>query len=133
MILNGAAIFGAKDGKLLGGGEAGSEVVAGTQSLMEMIRKAVESAVSLEKQIALTVRLEGLEPLEKTGRMLTSLALPMGNGQAPAVAHTTTNKATYGDTIINVYGAQGQDIYALEDEIEQRINASVTRRGAVFV
>lgn len=41
MILNNPTIFGMMDGKLLGGGEAGSETVVGTNSLMSMISKAV--------------------------------------------------------------------------------------------
>ena len=43
MILDGATIFGMKDGKLLGGGESGSETIVGTNSLMNMIRHAVGS------------------------------------------------------------------------------------------
>lgn len=43
MILNSPTIFGysAASGKFLGGGEAGSEVVAGTNTLMNMIQRAV--------------------------------------------------------------------------------------------
>ena len=43
MIMNEPTIFGynAKTGNLLGGGEAGSEVVAGTGTLMNMIQSAV--------------------------------------------------------------------------------------------
>lgn len=44
MILNGPTIFGAQGNKLLGGGEAGSETVVGTRSLMEMIQDAVRGA-----------------------------------------------------------------------------------------
>ena len=52
MILNDATIFGAKGGKLLGGGEAGSEVVSGTDTLMKMIREAVASVfVNMTKTI----------------------------------------------------------------------------------
>lgn len=40
MILNNPTIFGMMNGKLLGGGEAGSETVVGTKSLMNMIREA---------------------------------------------------------------------------------------------
>lgn len=40
MILNNPTIFGAMNGKLLGGGEAGSETIVGTNSLMNMIRQA---------------------------------------------------------------------------------------------
>ena len=43
MILNSPTIFGMKGNTLLAGGEAGSETVVGTQSLMEMIRDAVAS------------------------------------------------------------------------------------------
>lgn len=39
-LLNGATIFGGMNGKLLGGGEAGSEMVVGKQYLTEMIRHA---------------------------------------------------------------------------------------------
>ena len=40
-MLNGATIFGAAGGKLLGGGESGSEVVVGTDKLLSMMREAV--------------------------------------------------------------------------------------------
>ena len=43
MILNSPTIFGMKGSHLLAGGEAGSETVVGTKSLMEMIRNAVAS------------------------------------------------------------------------------------------
>lgn len=43
MILNGATIFGAMGDRLLGGGEAGQEVVSGADTLMGMIRSAVRS------------------------------------------------------------------------------------------
>lgn len=42
-ILSGATIFGESGGKLLGGGEAGPEVVGGLDSLLSMIRSAVAS------------------------------------------------------------------------------------------
>lgn len=41
MLLNGATIFGAYGNTLLGGGEAGPEVVAGANTLMDMMREAV--------------------------------------------------------------------------------------------
>lgn len=53
MIMNQPTIFGynAKSGQFLAGGEAGSETVVGTQSLMNMIRTAVsdENASTLDK------------------------------------------------------------------------------------
>ena len=45
MILDNPTIFGAMNGKLLGAGEAGSETVVGTDSLMSMIDNAVRDAV----------------------------------------------------------------------------------------
>ncbi len=87
MILNSPTIFGMKGNSLLAGGEAGSEAVVGTQSLMEMIRDAVNSIAG----------------------------------------GTTIN---YGGVNINVYQKENQDIRALADEIEYRINNSVMRRRA---
>ncbi|MCC8075715.1 MAG: hypothetical protein LIO95_07245 [Clostridiales bacterium] len=46
MLLNGATIFGAAGGNLLGGGEAGQEVVSGASTLMNMIQEAVQSGLS---------------------------------------------------------------------------------------
>ena len=45
MIMNQPTIFGynAKSNQFLGGGEAGSETVVGTESLMNMIKSAVAS------------------------------------------------------------------------------------------
>lgn len=43
-LLNDATIFGAAGGKLLGGGESGSELVIGTNKLMDMMKQAVGSA-----------------------------------------------------------------------------------------
>lgn len=39
-VLNGASIFGSMNGKLLGGGEKGSEMIVGTQYLLDMIQRA---------------------------------------------------------------------------------------------
>ena len=50
MILNGPTIFGMNGNHLLAGGEAGSETVVGTESLMRMIQNAV-SNVSKETKI----------------------------------------------------------------------------------
>lgn len=45
MILNRPTIFGAANGRLLGAGEAGSETVVGTGSLISMIRTAVQEGM----------------------------------------------------------------------------------------
>ena len=47
-ILNSATIFGMMNGKLLGGGEAGSETIVGTSSLMDMIRNAVSGMANMQ-------------------------------------------------------------------------------------
>lgn len=85
VILNGATIFGAANGRLLGGGEAGPEVVVGASSLYDMIRSAVGS---------------------------------------------TTNN--YGGNNVYVYGAPGQDVHELANEIADIIHADVQRTGAVW-
>lgn len=47
MILNRPTIFGVNgNGQLMGGGEAGSETVVGTQSLLEMINNVVKNETS---------------------------------------------------------------------------------------
>lgn len=46
MLLNAPTIFGMQNGKLLGAGEAGAEVVSGASKLMSMIKEAVISANS---------------------------------------------------------------------------------------
>lgn len=47
MILDQATIFGAANGKLLGGGETGQEAIIGTTSLRNMIESAVSEALSV--------------------------------------------------------------------------------------
>ena len=46
MILDNPTIFGTMNGKLLGAGEAGSETVVGTSSLMDMIGDAVDDGLT---------------------------------------------------------------------------------------
>lgn len=82
MMLNGATIFGAANGKLLGGGEVGSEIVIGTDKLLGMMREAV------------------------------------GGEQTPIV--------------INVYGAEGQDVETLANEIAIKLEDMTQRRGRVY-
>jgi phage-related minor tail protein len=58
MIMNGPTIFGEQNGRLLGGGEAGSEVIVGLNSLMGMIQKAVNSQ-SAARGIEVNVTING--------------------------------------------------------------------------
>ncbi len=51
MILNSPTIFGYNNGKLLGGGEAGSEVVVGTNSLMKMIQSATGGGMTVNMTV----------------------------------------------------------------------------------
>ena len=80
-MLNGATIFGAAGGKLLGGGESGSEVVIGTNKLMSMMREAV------------------------------GVSRPV---------------------VINVYGAQGQDIRALAKEVSRELQNLIDDKEKVY-
>jgi hypothetical protein len=52
-MLNGATIFGAMGGKLLGGGEAGSEMVVGTNKLMQMIAQAKGGETVINNQFTI--------------------------------------------------------------------------------
>ena len=60
-----------------------------------------------------------------------SSAVQSAMGYFPAGGGSTTSN-TFGDTIINVYGAPGQDVEELADIIEDRINAKVEREEAVY-
>lgn len=51
MILDSPTIFGYQNGKFLGGGEAGSETVVGTASLMDMIQKASANSNARSEEI----------------------------------------------------------------------------------
>ena len=60
-----------------------------------------------------------------------SSAVQSAMGYFPSGGGSSTSN-TFGDTIINVYGAPGQDIEELADIIEDRINAKVAREEAVY-
>ena len=81
-LLDSATIFGASGGKLLGGGESGTEVVAGANKLMEMIKQAVSS-----------------EPRS---------------------------------IVLNVYGAEGQDIRALAQEVSKELQNILDDKEKVY-
>lgn len=52
-MLNGATIFGQSGGKLLGGGEAGSEMIIGTNKLMSMIAQAKGGTTTYNNQFVI--------------------------------------------------------------------------------
>lgn len=52
MILDSPTIFGMHNGKLLGGGESGKEVVVGAQSLMGMIDDGIRNAMNLMNPVS---------------------------------------------------------------------------------
>lgn len=79
-FLDDPTIFGAANGKLLGGGEAGSELIIGTNKLMEMMQQAV-------------------------------------GGKS---------------VVINVYGAEGQDVNALAEVIAVKLENLTRRKGAIY-
>lgn len=82
-ILDDATIFGASNGKLLGGGEAGSEIIVGTDKLMSMMKQAVGT----------------------------------GNGSP---------------IVINVYGAEGQNVNDLAEAVAYKLEDLTKRKGMVY-
>lgn len=66
MILNSPTIFGHANGKLLGGGEAGSEMIGGVSTVMRMIQSAVDRSVQSMNIGALAAAVEDLanRPIE---------------------------------------------------------------------
>lgn len=65
-ILNNATIFGYSNGRFLGGGEAGSEMIGGTRTIMDMIQNAVDRSVGSFNIGALADAIEDLasRPIE---------------------------------------------------------------------
>lgn len=74
MILNHPTIFGLQNGKLLAGGEAGSETVVGTNSLMSMVRAAVESASSLRGDLYVYVISNGTSAAEISDEIAVAIS-----------------------------------------------------------
>jgi hypothetical protein len=60
MILNSPTIFGYSNGKLLGGGETKSEMIGGTNTVMQMIQSAVDRSVQSMNIGALAAAVEEL-------------------------------------------------------------------------
>ena len=88
MVLNQPTIFGydSKSGKYLGGGEAGSEIVAGSQTLMNMIQTAVA-----EQNTTITIWLQKVFDIlaEYFPQMLDAFEAPIefnANSMASALA-----------------------------------------------
>lgn len=52
-VLNGATIFGSMGGRLLGGGESGSEMIIGTNKLMQMIGQAKGGDTTINNQFVI--------------------------------------------------------------------------------
>lgn len=66
MILDSPTIFGAQNGRLLAGGEAGPEVVVGASSLMQMIRKATGGAGGVNVSVVVNGNVENYDELAET-------------------------------------------------------------------
>lgn len=108
MILNNATIFGEKDGKLLGGGEAGSETIVGTKSLLDMIRDAVASAMMAMRSV--------------TGR----------TGIEAAAMQPSAVSVSYGDVNMTIYGAPGQDVRELANIVSDRLRSAYDREAKTW-
>lgn len=66
MVLNSPTIFGAQNGRLLGAGEAGPEVVVGANSLMGMIRKATGGAGGVNVSVTVNGNVNDYDALAET-------------------------------------------------------------------
>ena len=108
MILNNATIFGEKDGKLLGGGEAGSETIVGTKSLLDMIRDAVASAMMAMRSV--------------TGR----------TGIEAAAMQPSAVSVSYGDVNMTIHGAPGQDVRELANIVSDRLRSAYDREAKTW-
>ena len=106
-ILKGATIFGMMNGKLLGGGESGSETVVGTKSLMGMIHDAVTSAMNAIRSMS-------------------------GNSSYATALQPAGVKVSYGDINMTIHGAPGQDVKELADIVSDRIRTAYDREAKTW-
>lgn len=58
--------------------------------------------------------------------------IEMGYGYIPDSSVTNNNSVRVGDTVINVYGAPGQDMNELADIIDDKINAKYANVRAAW-
>ena len=84
MVLNNPTIFGYANGRFLGGGEAGSEAVVGTQSLLSMIRDAVSDGSKnstlvsmLAEYLPYLPQMANMQMVTDTGALVGQLAPQM--------------------------------------------------------
>jgi Na+/H+-dicarboxylate symporter len=66
IMLNGATIFGMSNGKLLGGGESGAEMIVGRDSLMNMIRTAAGGTNNVNVSVVVNGNVDDYEALANT-------------------------------------------------------------------
>lgn len=84
----------------------------------------------MTKQLAQGIR-NGIPTIESAMDAMTRSMVPnMGN--MAANAGTTNNNNSTNTVTLNVYGAQGQDVTQLANEIQNIINEQVYSKGAVF-
>lgn len=87
-ILNGATIFGAMGGNLLGGGEAGAEAVLPLAELWKHMREIVGNVVGAENE-------ENGDSVQKTGASITSALTSKAASVRREKETTTATKETY--------------------------------------
>lgn len=88
-ILNGATIFGAMGGNLLGGGEAGAEAVLPLSELWKQMTEIVKGVVKGENE-------ESGDTVQQTGANITSaLTSKAASVRKEKESKTTTTKETY--------------------------------------
>ena len=66
IMLNGATIFGMQNGRLLGGGESGSEMIVGRDSMINMIRAATGTPGNVSVNVVVNGNVDDYEALANT-------------------------------------------------------------------
>ena len=84
----------------------------------------------MTKQLAQGIR-NGIPTIESAMDAMTRSMVP-NIGNMAANAGTTNNNNSTNTVTLNVYGAQGQDVTQLANEIQNIINEQVYSKGAVF-
>lgn len=70
--------------------------------------------------------------IDSVKRMTSAMVNVPGRSSAFNSGMSTVNNLDYGGTVINVYGAEGQNVERLAEIVEQRLNVSYARQQAAF-
>lgn len=116
LILNKPTIFGMRNGRFLGGGEAGSEAVVGTSSLMSMIKKSVLLGLApftaqLYSVLTRTLTIQSLQQARLMSFLVETTSLIVGALSKMSVAAPSAIGTLIGETKLTILIKQNEKLH----------------------